>query len=379
MAPLDAKVSPVRVLHLIETGGPGGAERMLLDLAAHMGPGYESTIGLLRSGWLQSQVISSGIPCVMIDGTGRGDLGVLLRLARVVRECQIGLIHAHEFYMNAMGAIVSRLTGIPLIATVHGKGYYPDRRRRRMIYRVSAAQAAKVVAVSQDLRQFFCRTTGTPVNRVQVIYNGIDFSHFRSLRRDPGLLESCGIPRDAPIVGTVGNLYPVKGQVHLVRAMRIILGSHPDTHAVILGSGGQEGLLRSEATSLGIQDRIHLLGYREDAPRWLAAMNVFTLPSISEGLPLSLLEAMAAGLPAVVTGVGGMPEVVQDEQTGYIVPPADPEALARRILLLLENPVLARDLGTAGCHVVRTRFSQDRMLTQYRSMYRNGLVCSPRR
>ena len=365
---------PTPILHLIETGGPGGAERIFLDLGEHLDTRYDSIIGLLKAGWLSSQAMMRGLRLVMIDARSLGDLGILARLVRLIRQYEVALIHAHEFYMSGIGALASRLTGVPLVITVHGKGYYPERRRRRMIYRLAAAQAKGVVAVSQDLREFFCRTVGFPEKDVRIIYNGIQCRPFSHMMRDPLLLESAGIPTDATIIGTVGNLYLVKGHVYLIRAARIILQYHPDVHVVILGRGAEESVLRAEAKALGIDDRIHLLGYREDASRWLAAMNVFTLPSLSEGLPLSLLEAMAAGVPAVVTDVGGMPEIVRDGETGLIVPARNPEAMAKQILHLLDDSSLAATLAAAGQKEVRQRFSLDAMLEQYASLYQEVLT-----
>lgn len=370
---------PVRILHLIETSGPGGAELVLLDLARHLGSEYSSMIAILRPGWLRSQSISSGIPYTMLNGDGLGDLGVIAHLLRVVHQNHIRLIHAHEFYMNAIGATVSRLTGIPLVATVHGKNYYPEKRRRCSVYRMVAAQAAGVVAVSHDLQRFFCRTTGVHTNHVQVIYNGID-TRPSDAKRDPYLLESLGIPPKAPIIGTLGNLYPVKGHVYLIRAAWTILQQQSDIHVVILGRGGLKNVLSAEAEALGIQDRIHLVGYRDDARRWLSTMDVFTLPSLSEGLPLSLLEAMAAGIPVVVTDVGGMPEVIDDGQTGLIVPKGDVEALASKVLFLLQNPSVAVKMGAAGRSCARERFCLERMVAEYRGLYSKALASiSPRK
>ena len=173
---------PPRVLQLIETGGPGGAERMLLDLSRHLGTWYDVEVGLLKSGWLETQVVALGLPCAAIRGHGAGDLGVVAGLIEVVRTRRISLMHAHEFYMAAVGAAVSRLTGIPLVVTVHGKGYYPDKRRRRLLYRLIAAQAARMVAVCRDLAEFFCRTTGTPGPRVEVVYNGMTSSRSPACR-----------------------------------------------------------------------------------------------------------------------------------------------------------------------------------------------------
>jgi glycosyltransferase involved in cell wall biosynthesis len=364
---------PPRVLQLIETGGPGGAERMLLDLSRHLGTGYDVEVGLLKSGWLESQVLALGLACPAIRPHGAGDLGIVAGLLKVVSARRISLMHAHEFYMAAVGAAVARLTGIPLVVTVHGKGYYPDKRRRRFLYRLIAAQASRMVTVSRDLAEFFCRRTGTPASHVEVVYNGIDVESLAGVPRDRGCLGEIGIPPDAPVVGAVGNLYPVKGHAHLLRAMPTVLAGRPAAHLVVLGRGALHDALRAEAEALGIGDRMHLLGHREDVPRWLAAIDVFVLPSLSEGLPLSVLEAMAAGRPAVVTAVGGVPEVVQDGITGFVVPPASPEALASRILALLRDTALSAAMGAAAQARIRERFSVERMTGDYRAMYRTVL------
>jgi len=361
---------PARVLQLIETRGPGGAERMLMDLSARLAPECHATIGL-RSGWLASQAVGSGIPVATLTATD--DVGVIAELLEVVRSRQIDLIHAHEFYMSAIGAAISRLTGVPLVTTVHGKSYYPDRRRRRVICRMVAAQAASVVTVSDDLRTFFCRTIGVPADRVRVIHNGIDCDRMHQGERDPDLLEASGIPSGGRLLGAVGNLYEVKGYVHLIRALPTILGRHSTTHLVILGRGPLGDDLRAEARALGVAERVHLLGHRDDVAKWLRAMDVFASSSLSEGLPLSLLEAMAAGKPAVVTHVGGMPEVVRDGHTGFVVPVADPEALAGKISRLFDDAALADDMGLAGQRHVRELFSLDRMVAQYRNVYRMAL------
>jgi len=367
------------VLYLLETGGPGGAERMLLDLAENVGPGWQAVVGVMKAGWLRSHATSAGLPCVTVSGNGCGDLGVLQRLVEIIETHEIAVIHAHEFYMSMIGTLVSRATGIPLVVTVHGKSYYPDKRRRRAACRMMAAGAAALVTVSEDLCRFFCQTTGTPLARVRVIYNGINLRGGSAARRNNvELLESAGIPREAKIVGAVGNLYPVKGHLDLIRATRTILKHLPTTHVVILGRGTLHDALVAEAEALGIRDRIHLLGYREDVKEWLGAMDVFTMPSLSEGLPLSLLEAMAAGVPPVVTKVGGMPEVVQDSVTGFIVPPGNVEALADRLSFLLGNPSLATKMGVASRERILDQFTMDRMAAEYRAVYRQAARSSVR-
>jgi glycosyltransferase involved in cell wall biosynthesis len=350
---------------------------MLLDLAHHVRPSWQPVVGVMKSGWLRAQAAAADIPCVMLRGQGLGDLGVIGHLLDIIARHEIAVIHAHEFYMGLVGAAVSLASGVPLVVTVHGKHYYPDRWRRRAAYRTVAAQAAALVTVSENLRDFFCQATGTPSDRVRVVYNGIGLPDPSRRGRHLELLDSVGIPRSAGIVGTVGNLYPVKGHLDLIRAARTVLDRHPAAHVVILGRGALHDTLVSEATVLGIRDRVHLLGYRDDVQEWLTTMDVFTMPSLSEGLPLSLLEAMGSGVPTVVTGVGGMPEVVQDGETGFVVPPGDVGALADRISFVLGDPVRAARMGAAARDQVVARFGLERMVADYRNVYslatgRNG-------
>jgi glycosyltransferase involved in cell wall biosynthesis len=362
-----------RVLQLIETGGPGGAERMLLSLSGHLRTAYDFEVGLLKSGWLEAQAATAGLACAAIRAHGAGDLGIVAQLLDVVRRHSISLMHAHEFYMTLVGAVASRLAGIPLVVTVHGKNYYPDKRRRRLIYRVAAMQASRVATVSQDLAEFFCRTTGTPASRVEVVYNGIDVESLAGVPRDWNLLASVGIPSGARVVGAVGNLYPVKGHTYLLHAMSTVIAALPTVHLVVLGRGSLDNVLSAEAEALGLGDHVHFLGHREDVPRWVAAMDVFVLPSVSEGLPLSLLEAMAAARPAVVTAVGGVPEVVRNGETGFVVPPASSPALARAILTLLSDSALSATMGAAGQVTIRQRFSVEQMARGYQGIYRTAL------
>ena len=359
-----------RVLYLLETGGPGGAERMLIDLAEHVRPQWRAMIGVMKAGWLRSHAMTAGIPCVMLEGHGLGDLGVLESLVEAVETHEIAVIHAHEFYMSVIGALLSWVTGVPLVVTVHGKSYYPDKRRRRVACRLMAATAATVVTVSDDLYRFFCYTTGTAPSRVRVIYNGIDVQGASPAGESHAALRAAaGIPRGARVIGAVGSLYRVKGHLDLIRATPAILAHHPTSHVVILGRGPLHDALAGEAEALGVRDRIHLLGHRDDVKEWFGAMDAFVMPSLSEGLPLSLLEAMAAGLPSVITRVGGMPEVVRDGETGLIVSPGDVAALADRIAFLLGDAGLAVKIGSAARDRVLDQFTVDRMAADYRDLY----------
>lgn len=363
----------INVLHLIETGGPGGAERMLLGMTRHLDASFHSTVGLMKPGWLESQVQERGLAHVRIHGGVWGDIGRILHLARVVRASAIQVIHAHEFYMNVLGAAVSRLTGVPLIATIHGKNYYPDKRRRRLLYRWVGSTATSVVTVSEDLKSFFCQATEVPSSRVTVVPNGIDTTVWSPVVSDPGLRADCGIPLDAVVAGAIGNLYAVKRHIDLVRALPLIKAACPNIHVVILGRGDQKDVLDQEAVSLGVADRLHLVGFQENARPWLNMMDCYVMPSESEGMPLSLLEAMSAQLPVIATAVGGIPEVVTHEESGWLVPAHHPEVLAATMIHVLTHHSEARAVAARGRARIESRFSADAMARAYGALYRQGL------
>lgn len=363
----------IRILHLIETGGPGGAERMLLGMTRHLDVSFHSLVGLVKPGWLETQVQARGLDHIRIQGGAWSDIGRMLHLARVIRASAIQVIHAHEFYMNVLGAAVSRLTGVPLISTIHGKNYYPEKRRRQVLYRWVASRAASVVTVSEDLKSFFCRTTGVAASGVSVIPNGIDTEVWSPIVPDATLRADCGIPADAMVAGAIGNLYPVKRHIDLVRALPLMKIACPNIHVVILGRGDQKAVLEREADSLGVADRLHLVGFQENARPWLNMMDCYVMPSENEGMPLSLLEAMSAQLPVIVTAVGGMPEVVTHEESGWLVPAHHPEALAKTIVYVLTNRLEAQAVAVRGRARIETRFSADAMAKAYGTLYRRGL------
>ncbi|MFO0701279.1 MAG: glycosyltransferase [Nitrospira sp.] len=363
----------IRVLHLIETGGPGGAERMLLGMTRHLDASFHSMVGLVKPGWLEAQVQARGLDHILIQGGAWGDIGRILQLARVVRASGIQVIHAHEFYMNVLGAAVSLLTGVPLISTVHGKNYYPEKRRRQLLYRWVASRASSVVTVSEDLKAFFCRVTGVAASGVTVIPNGIDTDIWSPVVSDAALRAGYGIPTNAMVVGAIGNLYPVKRHIDLVRALPLLKTACPNIHVVILGRGDQKANLEREADSLGVADRLHLVGFQENARRWMNVMDCYVMPSENEGMPLSLLEAMSAQLPVIVTAVGGIPEVVTHEESGWLLPAHQPEVLAKTIIHVLTNRLEAQAVAARGRARVETRFSADAMARGYGALYRQGL------
>jgi len=359
----------VTVLHAIETGGPGGAERMMVHLASGLGGEYRSEAALIRDSWLGTALKQRGVPVTMFRHRSNGFPSTLRDLLRLIRERRIAILHTHEFFMNSLGLVASRLTGVPLVATVHGRNYYAERFRRRLAYRLVGKFAGQMITVSEDVRRFLEENIGIPANRIRVIPNGVPVNGISSYERVVAVRETLGLRRNTRVVATVGSLYPVKGHTYLIDAAVHVVRRCPDVTFLIVGRGGLREKLEAQASSLAVTPFVRFLGHRNDVQDLLSVCGVFVLPSLSEGMPLALLEAMAAGIPSVATRVGGVGEAIEDGKSGLLVPPGDSHALAESIIKLLEDRTLARQMGQYARDVVARRFSVSRMVDDYKEIY----------
>jgi glycosyltransferase involved in cell wall biosynthesis len=359
-----------RILHLIETGGPGGAERVLtsLVLALEAAGEFRSQVGLLKDGWVAAELRAHGHVPVFFPLRRPLDPALLVALARHIRRAGVDLVHAHEFTMNVYGGVAAALARVPAIGTVHGRGYYSTAGRRIAALKFAARLGTVLVAVSSDIKRFLETELG--LEGVRLIPNGIDVDRPASGDRARGR-AALALPPAVPVIGAVGNLYPIKGHRTLIQALSSL--SVP-VHVVIAGRGEEEAALRRDAAALGLADRVHLLGFRDDVPDLLAAFDIYALPSFSEGQSLALIEAMAAGRPIVATAVGGNPELLgAGEPAGLLVPPGDPAALAEALARLLARPAEAERLGAAARARARAEFSLAVMLGRYRALYAERL------
>lgn len=365
--PSDHKVKTI--LYLSTSSGPGGAERVISNLAASLDPKrFRTILCLFRPGWIQERSESRGVCTYVIPTQGMTDWRWALRFKRLLREEQVDLIHSHEFDANVQGTAIAALSGIPLVATVHGKNYFWEKLRRRLAYRW-VSRRATMVAVSQNLKQFIVEQAGVLSDRIKVVYNGVDaLPHC-----DRTDVEQCrrelGIPDSDHIVGVVGNLYPVKGHQYLIGGIRAVLKKCPNTSFVFAGRGQLEPELKDQVHRLGLEKRVHFLGLRQDIPRILAMLDVFVLPSLSEGLSMAILEAMIAGKPVVATQVGGNPELVLNGKTGFLVPPRDSQALASSLVTLLTTKALAAQFAEKGKCRAEGQFSLETMVRAYQALY----------
>lgn len=361
--------APLRIVLGLETSGPGGAEAMLLQLAAELRDrGLVPILATMRRGWMTERAEREGIP-VWVDAMRPGtDPRWIARLYSRLRREHIDVFHAHEFEMNAYGGAAAICARIPNVATIHGSvaGTSP---RHMLAYRALTCLGQRTIAVSHDLAASLSPQLRGEANSMRVIHNGIPISAMLSRQeREAKRLRArreLDLPLDGALLVAIGNLYAVKDHATLLRA-----GSKLSTVRIaIAGRGEEESALRELSNELGMRERLHLLGLRDDVPRVLSAADVFVQPSRSEGLPLAVLEAMAAQVPIVATRVGGVAEAVIDGETGLLVAPGAPDELAEALRRILASPDRSWQITQAAWERARDKFSVSRMTDQYLALY----------
>lgn len=348
---------------------------MISTLAAALNQGQVRVIvGLFRSGWLQAECERLGVRTIVIPIAGVLGLQWFLGYWNLIRKERVELIHAHEFSAIVCGWMLAKMAGVPLVATVHGKNYFWEKWRRRVAYRI-VSRYGSMVAVSADLKRFICDKVGVAAERVQIIYNGVAAAQPVAAEEAQTCKAELAIVGRYPVLGVVGSLYPVKGHRFLISAMPEIIRRWPGAVLLVIGRGELDASLKAQAEQLGLAANIRFLGMRQDVPKLLSVLDVFVLPSLSEGLSLALLEAMASGKPVVATAVGGNPELVDQGRTGFLVHPQDPGDLVSKLDKLLKNPALMQEFSLQGAERVHRLFSIDQMTDQYSALYKACTAC----
>jgi glycosyltransferase involved in cell wall biosynthesis len=371
--PLDG----VGVAQLIESDGPGGAERVVSDLAVGFHSlGARSVVFLPADGegWLARQLEGSGVTIEYFRITRPFSPACARSLAAAFRRHDIAVAHSHEFSLAVYGSWASWLAGVHHVITMHGSRYYARRLRRRLAMRSAVALSGRTVAVSDGLADDLSRNLLVPRSRIVMIANGVQYVRPQRAR----LRDELGLAPDDRLLVAVGNLYPVKGHQHLVDAVGLLTVRHPNVHVAIAGRGDLEGVLAARALDLGLGARLHLLGLRSDVSAILSAADIFVLPSLSEGLPLALLEAMFAGCPIVASDVGEVGRALGYGDAGLLVESANPIELADALDRLLSDPDGAAEMGHRAARRAATEYGLSQMVRRYSGIYEALLERRPR-
>lgn len=353
--------APVRgvVCHLIASNFAGGPEKQIVELSTRLPAlGWPTVIGAFRENRPTVEVIENaharGVPTFLIDTRSGFSPLAAVQLARRLMRYGVTLLVTHGYKANLVGRLATAGTRVVQVPMV--RGYTAEDWKIRLYERVDRGLLRRspiVLCVSAATQEMLVRR-GVARERIRVLHNAVDEDHAPA---PLDLAEVFGLPRGAPVLVAAGRLSPEKGHCHLVEAMARLKDHDPPVTLVILGSGRETERLRERITAAGLVGRVVLGGFRADVLRCIAGADLIVNPSLSEGLPNVVLEALALGRPVVATDVGGVRELITAGQTGWLVPPADPGALAGAITEALDDAPRARALAEAGRRRVAASFS----------------------
>jgi sugar transferase (PEP-CTERM/EpsH1 system associated) len=371
-----ASAEKLRVLHVFNYLGLGGTELTAMRVVTNLGDElFESHLCGLRG--FDSGVVASRYPganVVVPERQGHGLRLQLFNLMKLIKSYQPQIVHSRNW--GAIEAVpAARLSGVPVV--IHSEhGYELDilrglPARRRAFRRAVYGMADAVFTVTDELRVYHARQAWISPDRISVIANGIDLEVFAPRPEGrPILCQKLGIPEGRFVFGSVGRVVLIKDHAALLRAAEVLHQRGIDVHVLLAGSGPE--LIRHQKyvkNSDALSGRVSFIGAADNVAEVLNAMDVFVLPSISEGMSNTLLEAMACGLPVIATRVGGNPEVVEEDRSGWLFTPGDVVGLAERLERLANGGELRQAMGKAARARIVSKFSMERMVSDYRRLY----------
>jgi glycosyltransferase involved in cell wall biosynthesis len=367
-------VKVCQVLHSLQVGG---AEMLAARLARRMATQFQFVFACLDGlGTLGEALRKEGFPVHVLGRKPGIDWGCAARLGALLRRERIDLVHAHQ-YTPFLYTLVGRwfYRRPPVLFMEHGR-HQPDYPRRKRIWanRLLLERRDRVVGVGETVRRALIDNEGLPPERVAVVYNGV---HLEPLLNGAANREEVrrelGFAADDLVIFQVARLDPIKDHATALRTLARVLPARPNAFLVVVGEGPERAAIERTVRELGVGSRVRMLGLRTDVPRLLTGADLFLLTSVSEGIPLTVIEAMACGLPVVSSSVGGLPEVVVHEKTGLLAPAGDDAGLAAHVLRLAGDPALRAELGRRGRERACSHFAESGMMEHYRRLYHEML------
>ncbi len=362
----------VKILHLVAGLGIGGLERVVVNLLSALDRDkYDLAVCCLDDYMaLANEVSRMGTQILCLHRNGPGtDYGLFLQLSRLLRRHRVQILHTHNYSPYFFGVPAALLAGTPhVVHTEHGR-VFPDRRALMAFNRLFAFKVDRVVAVSQALKQDLARYEKVPERKLKVISNGVPLRSVTSKEEMAAKRQELGYGPNEILVGNVARLVPVKDHQCLLRAMNLVTSVLPHARLIIVGDGPERSRLKRLAVDLSLGERVQFLGERRDVWDLMGIFDLFVLSSLSEGVSMTLLEAMVAAKPVVATHVGGNIELINNGCNGLLVPTDDPEALTAAILRLLQDRRLAQRMGQVARQEVERKYTLSRMARSYERVY----------
>jgi glycosyltransferase involved in cell wall biosynthesis len=370
---VETRARPLRLLLVVDSLEVGGAERHVVDLAMALHrKGHEVEVACSVSGGLSEPLEAAGVPVWPLARRlvkRRVSVAYARGIRRLLRERRFDLVHAHIFASAVAAAIATLGKEAPLVITEHTEASWQTWRTRR-VSRWAHRRAKRVIAVSTPIERRLIERDGVPPHLVTRIPNAVIPAPDEP--PDPaGALPDAWV--EGPLVGVVARLQPEKGVANFLKAAARVSEISPRARFLVVGDGPLREELLNLVEHLGISERVRFLGYRTDSRALMGLMDLLVVPSLTEGSPLIVLEAMAAGVPVVASAVGGIPDQVRHGREGILVPPDDPDALGDALGALLRDPAYARRLGEAGRRRTENEFSHETLVRRIEAVYRAAI------
>jgi glycosyltransferase involved in cell wall biosynthesis len=359
-----------RVVYLAHTLAVGGAEEMVLNLVRYLPPEFERAVVCIdKPGPIGDEVRKTGVAfhALGLQPGLRRPID-LLRLQKFIHECQPTIVHTFLLTASLYGRFAAMLARVPIVIGTEVNIYERKQPLHRMAEGWLMRQTDAVIASAGSVRDFYVDQIHADPDKVVVIYNAVDWSQLQTTMAREAFRTEMGLPADAPVAGIIARLTEQKAHRYLFDAMaaRAELAA---LHLLVIGDGELGDELRRRVDALGLGGRVHFAGARRDLGNILGAIDMFVMPSLWEGLPLSLVLAMGAGLPVIASRVAGIPEVVQDSVSGLLVEPGNATELAAAMVRVLQDGELGARLGREGRAFVRPRFGVDGYIASMTALY----------
>jgi glycosyltransferase involved in cell wall biosynthesis len=363
----------IRLVFVVNGFAIGGGEKKLLELVEQIrkfhADGFRVTVcSVGQGGALESAFRKTGARTVVFRKKGKYDVSLVWKVAGLLRKERADLVQTTLFYADVIGTLAAKLAGVRRVVSWEAVTQ-PYTVKHMTAYRLAAKGFSCSVAVSRAIQKQVVDERRVPRRKTRTIHYGIDLGLFRP-KRNTGLRRRLGLAGGDIALGTVARFTHQKGHAFLLDAAPAVLKAFPRVHFIFAGDGPLRGMLQARAEQLGLRDRVHFLGFRTDVPDMLNAFDAFVLPSLYEGLPNAVLEAMACGLPVVATRVDGTPEAVVHGKSGLLVDPADSRQLADALIRLLSNARLRGRLGRSARKRIETCFGLDKQIGEFLELYR---------
>ena len=364
----------INILHIYQNSKIGGVQQQLLSLLkAYSRERFNPIFCCLGpKEEIGKEIEETKIGFIPLNKLryNRFSPGIVLELYRLMKKKQIHVVRTHRYRSNLYGRLAAFLAGVPvIIASVHDNYRTDKRPKRRIMNRILSKITDKIVAVSENVKEDIIRYDSIDPSKIEVIPNGIDVERFNPEKNTTDIRKEFSLEEDDIVIGFIGRIVPAKGLEYLLNALPYLKEEFKSIKLLIVGEGSLVEELKARAKKNNIFDNILFTGRRRDIPEILASINIFVMPSIAEGLPNALLEAMAMGKPIVTTEVGGIPEIVKNGFNGLLVPPRDTLSLSKAIKELISNDRLAAKLGQAARDLVHDNLSIKAIAQKWQSLY----------